>query len=150
MFGFKCYIYSCHDWESFWQKWFEFLRKASSVETSLIICWLLWNNRNTCWHEHLCKSSTIIVLAAQRIQEDYKSVHCRELPRQHNEQGQWQPPLYGTIKINTDAGLLEVAGEAKLGAVARDSMGQVWFCVATTTNGFNHHYRQRYLLFCLD
>ena len=38
-----------------------------------------------------------------RIQEDYKSVHCREQSRQNNEQSQWQPPLEGTIKIKTDS-----------------------------------------------
>ena len=124
-----------HDWGSFWQEWFDLLRKDGSVETGMIICWLLWNNRNTCWHENLCRTPTAIVLAANRIQEDYKSVHCKEQSRPNNEQGQWHPPLEGTIKINTDAGFSESTGEATLGAVARDFMGQLWFCAATKMNG---------------
>ena len=57
------FISNGHDAESFWQEWLDLLKMDGLVETGMIICWLLWNNRNICWHEQLCKTSTAIVLA---------------------------------------------------------------------------------------
>ncbi|XWS59017.1 hypothetical protein CRYUN_Cryun08bG0084800 [Craigia yunnanensis] len=69
------------------------------------------------------------------LHEEYMAINRREHSETSQVREQWQPLSVGFMKINADAGFCVSTGEARLGVVARDSSGYVWFCAATKRRG---------------
>ena len=79
--------------EELWQVIFYELQKDKSVELFCIIYWLIWSNRNRCFHDNLCHSPRKIINSVVRMNEEFIQL-TREEPRLAGIQNvDWDPPL---------------------------------------------------------
>ncbi|XVF20976.1 hypothetical protein REPUB_Repub12eG0050600 [Reevesia pubescens] len=92
--------------------------------------WLLWQNRNHCYHDHKCSLGQAILSSMQSMVSEIGQnarINCGVV--MHST---WQPPPVGTIKINTDVAFYKHNLEAKLGVIARDYVGNIIFSASMT------------------
>ena len=96
--------------------------------------WRLWKNRNNVLFNQRCQSPTGIVECWRRNIVDYQNAQAsRELVQPPSASveahvgtgvsGQWKKPIFGVLKINTDAAWCKVTKRADLGWVVRDFAG---------------------------
>ena len=103
--------------------------QVGMVELFCTIFWLLWHNRNKCFHNDHCDLPQVLKTKANKIVEE-----C--ISRKSQLQGQslatrtisWSPPLLFTLKVNTDAAYDQASKQAKLGVVIRDHYRKVLVC----------------------
>ncbi|XVF21078.1 hypothetical protein REPUB_Repub12eG0059700 [Reevesia pubescens] len=138
---FTCY-YSHAIWSGigFWNKihsflsiaednfWFDLLLRAKEKDLFNLVCctlWLLWNNRNTCFHSHKCVNLEVLISCASRIASESTNQH--ETSAGPTDVASWRPPPFGKTKINVDASLIPGLQGASLGIVTRSDDGLVLF-----------------------
>ncbi|XVE68337.1 hypothetical protein DITRI_Ditri09bG0059900 [Diplodiscus trichospermus] len=87
--------------------------------------------RNSCFHDSICKHPKSIAESAKRCLEDFLIIHfsgAREPVT--NFVVSWTPPPCDTWKVNVDASFDDRRSITTLGAVVRDSHGVVYVCAA--------------------
>ncbi|XVE61293.1 hypothetical protein DITRI_Ditri06bG0028400 [Diplodiscus trichospermus] len=90
----------------------------------MITCWLLWFNRNSCYHDSACQHPKSIVESVKRCLEDFLLIHSSDARKPVTTSAvSWTPPPYDTWKVNVDASFDERWSTATLGVVVRDSHG---------------------------
>ncbi|XVF23130.1 hypothetical protein REPUB_Repub13aG0011300 [Reevesia pubescens] len=80
--------------------WFDLLLKAKEKELFNLVCctlWLLWNNRNTCFHSHKCVYLEVLISSARRIALESTNQHENDVGSQGASLG---------IVTRTDEGLV--------------------------------------------
>ncbi|XP_075084982.1 uncharacterized protein LOC142168225 [Nicotiana tabacum] len=108
-----------------------------------IICWELWKQRNACRYEkhkkfqlNTMRHQNIWALKAaisNFVPGDYTQMEwpllCDKIerlkPSQKWMQVTWEPPLPGTVKVNTDGSFSKKSGKAGIGGVVRDCHGNL-------------------------
>ena len=99
------------------------------VELFCTVLWLLWHNRNKCFHNKHCDLPEVLKTKANRIMEEF-------LSRRLQLQGQslatrtvsWSPSPLFTLKVNIDAAYDQASRQAKLGVVIKDHSRKVLVC----------------------
>ena len=56
-----------------WNHLFANLHEKGHVEMWMIICWLIWKNRNKCFHDKSCKVPRSIVNSAYRLKNEFEA-----------------------------------------------------------------------------
>ena len=109
-----------------------FLRDKDLFETGMIVCWIIWKNRNGCLHDLLCRNSNAILTLAEKMRREYHdAIDKNPTEATVNREG-WHPPPRGIIKINVDASFTSSTRTTTVGAVARDSDSAVMFSAVST------------------
>ncbi|OMP06477.1 hypothetical protein CCACVL1_01552 [Corchorus capsularis] len=125
------WVLSCiEQWDLNGNFWEFFLEKAKAIGQFDRVCtilWLLWGNSNRALYEAFCSMPNAIVRAATRILDQVCAATSRigEILMGQSRQIAWMPPPLGVMKINTDASFSTENGEAGLGVVIRDDVGNV-------------------------
>ena len=112
-------------WENMseWTRFFQRLEDSGVVDLWLIMCWLIWTNRNQCFYNSSCKRPSGIVKSANQIREDFISASIRVESIQTVSDSVWKSPIIGAMKLNVDAAFYPTSREAGLRMVVRDHMG---------------------------
>ena len=129
------------EWGNIWHVIFQQIIKDDYVEIFLTTCWMLWNNRNKCFHDNYCLSATKIFSSVNSLISDFKQLNmtgdsaaeCQRAAGRESQQ--WLPPSGGRLKINTDASFRQLTKEAVLAVVGRDATGKVCFCARSKKYG---------------
>lgn len=111
---------------------------ASCMELIWTIAWFIWKRRNgIVFHEIPFEASSIWDIAAAWLEEWQEVQRCRlakfRCPPHHPASGMssWSPPPVNVFKINFDGAVFESQCSAGVGAVIRNSAGEV---MATMVN----------------
>ena len=112
----------------FWSRLFEWLVGKSQLEMWMLLVWIIWNNRNSCFHNLSCRRHSNIVGTAARMKNDFFSAGATQRFDNQNTRAEWQMPLSDTVKMNVDAAFCSVTKVATLGMVFRDCTGSI--CLA--------------------
>ena len=101
------------------------------VETCLNMSWLIWNNRNQCFHNHSCRVPLELVRAANKMHQDLQlALVNSDVPGPASHVA-WIPPHRNCFKLNVDAAYSSNTKMAKLGMVVRDYLGNIYLCAVT-------------------
>lgn len=114
------------------------LRRLLSPELFLdavVICWNIWEVRNTELHGSLEELPGNIATWAREYRKLYEEAQLGNGMKSDNTlESQCKPPEPGVIKINVDVGLPAGLDSFRIGLVAGDSAGQVlWWRVKQIT-----------------
>ncbi|XVE61195.1 hypothetical protein DITRI_Ditri06bG0020100 [Diplodiscus trichospermus] len=108
-----------------WRRAFGLWRSRDIVEQCMNASWLIWINRNNCYHNKTCKNPTAVVRQAMKMHDELISspntngIHLQEMvPR-------WEPPPPGKVKLNVDASSTQDMKAASVGLVIRKASGTV-------------------------
>ena len=114
-----------------WNEVLESLQESELFDQWLITCWLIWNNRNQCFHNQICKAPQTLVRDASRLKEEFRLAlsPCRQVYQLAPPT--WSPPICGSLKLNVDATFNSNSKLAGLGMVLRDSSGSVRLSAVT-------------------
>ena len=58
-----------------WNQLLKNLKDEGQIEMWMIICWLIWNSKNKCFHERSCNAPTLIVSYAQSLKNEFETVN---------------------------------------------------------------------------
>lgn len=103
----------------------------TEIHVHVIICWLLWKNRNDAIWKQKSMDSSEIVNSAFSIINQWKSVQDKNFDRFlafiNPEDGdeQWKKPENNSVKINSDAALFEEPSRYSYAFVIRDHCGNL-------------------------
>ena len=114
-----------------WNMLFQRLEDSKLVDLRLIVCWLIWTNKNHCFYSSSCKRPSGIVRIANQIKDDFISASISLEPIQTVSDSIWKAPNIGIMKLNVDVAYYPTSREASLRMVVRDHMGEVYICAAT-------------------
>ncbi|OMP08993.1 hypothetical protein COLO4_05916 [Corchorus olitorius] len=108
-------------------------KQRKVLNLCMVVVWLLWRNRNRCFHEARCMISRSLGEAAKKIVElnEVGRASVEEavaLTATFNQQTRWLPPPPDLKKLNVDAAFCAANGEATVSMVLRDSNGVVVHC----------------------
>ena len=106
-----------------WNMLFQWLKQKDEVDTWVIICWQLWNNRNQCLHKLSCRRPMEMIKRIEAIREKGRSRPA--ITREQIVVYGWQAPLEDDVKLNVDAAFFPHRIEATLGMVLRDHTGSI-------------------------
>lgn len=103
----------------------------SEIEALVMVCWLIWKNRNDIvWKQHSSEPQELVRLALS-ILNQWRSVQDRSydsfLSFMSSEDGQeqWHLPELNSVKINIDAALFEDPGRYSYAIVVRNHEGRL-------------------------
>ncbi|OMO93820.1 hypothetical protein CCACVL1_06334 [Corchorus capsularis] len=118
-------------WDGECEFWPYFLAKTTRVGCiDKVICslWFLWQNRNSCIYNQICRMSDALVAAEVSLLQQLH-VSSASLQVSSGTTGRrlvkWHPPPQGMVKINVDASFPNQEGVAGLGVAIRDSNGDI-------------------------
>ncbi|XVE52609.1 hypothetical protein DITRI_Ditri02bG0135500 [Diplodiscus trichospermus] len=112
----------------FWTRLLSQAKSDQVLDLFLTICWLIWKNRNDCFHEFRCLTPQKIVNDARRLLEALRQTSGQRRTGVQTHDFGWQPPEDNILKINVDAGFNAARMTASLGVVARTAEGYTRFC----------------------
>ncbi|KAF4375852.1 hypothetical protein G4B88_002199, partial [Cannabis sativa] len=98
---------------------------------NLFVCmlWKCWNSRNAFVFRNQCENSKRIQQEAQEYLDLYqvsqKQHQNRPQPTTDCNEETWAPPPIGFLKLNVDGAISSQWGKTGIGALVRDSTGQV-------------------------
>ena len=115
-----------------WRKIFSFLKDKDLLEAGMIVCWLIWKNRNGCLHEMFCRNSKSILRLAEKMRVDYFGAVIESSKAAQANREIWFPPPRGIIKINVDASFNSNLRTSTVGAVARKLAETITFSTVST------------------
>ena len=103
----------------------------------MISCWLIWFNRNKCFHNQTCQVPSALARAVNRLKEDFLAVgDIQDMARLQSHQS-WNPPSGNCFKLNVDAAFLTDSKKANLGMVVRDLSSTVQVCAMTKVDNID-------------
>ena len=91
----------------------------------MYILWLLWKNRNNCFHNQLCSVPAGLTMLATKMREDFNASMVMFNVGDTINWRPWQPLLGDQYKINVDAAYSATTKEASLGVVVRDMKAEL-------------------------
>ena len=114
----------------FWSLLFKTAQETSTLELLMYNLWNIWSNRNTCYHETKCATPYTLYTKSLAFLQEYQKLNIKEtLPSTTSHSPlQWQPPPYGSLKLNVDARYKTQSREAKVAIVLRTHEGIVKYC----------------------
>ena len=114
-----------------WNEVLKSLQDSERFDQWLITCWLIWNNRNQCFHNQICKAPQTLVRDASRMKEEFRLAlpPCRQVYQPSPPT--WSLPISGSFKLNVDATFNADSKIAGLGMVLRDSSSNVMLSAVT-------------------
>ena len=91
-------------WEStdLWSQLIEWLFGKDQVEMWMHIVWLIWNNRNSCYHNLSCRCPSELGRIAKRMKSEYISAFVPQRSETQNTISMWLSPSRDSVKINVD------------------------------------------------
>ncbi|XP_021714646.1 uncharacterized protein LOC110682599 [Chenopodium quinoa] len=103
-------------------------------QRSLFLAWFIWFRRNKWIFENFWDADEAVILRHSRLVIDFEEytekIYGGTTPSEPAGRTVWLPPPLGAVKINVDASISE-DGWVGLGAIARDSNGQVMFAAVS-------------------
>ena len=103
----------------------------NKLEAFLMICWILWLERNRVAHGHPPQNCGLIWQGATRLLHEFQDASMRGNVQCGSNVNPlafiWQPPPNGLVKLNCDAAWLPSSKQAGLGFVARNTECEVIF-----------------------
>lgn len=112
--------------------WLTQLETNGDREAFDMVCWVIWRTRYKLVFEKQHFDPVFIIHSALKLLSEFRVVNSKEhMPRADSNEPllQWKPPLFGFLKINTDAVVSRDAGIG-LGVVIRNDTGQVKLATA--------------------
>lgn len=103
----------------------------NAVHVSVVVCWLLWKNRNDAiWKQRSVDSSELVnsafsILNQWRSVQDKNFDHFLAFVNPEDGVEQWHKPENNSVKINTDAALFEEPNRYSYAFVTRDHFGSL-------------------------
>ena len=61
-----------------WERVMNVLQERDLVNRGMYTLWMIWNNRNNCVHNFICKRAVFLVLMICRMEQEYRD--CSVLP----------------------------------------------------------------------
>ncbi|XVF82507.1 hypothetical protein PTKIN_Ptkin16aG0054600 [Pterospermum kingtungense] len=113
------------DERRFWDQALQFWSSINAVEEGLTLCWLLWKNKNSCFHSMTCKTPSTILGTGQVMCKDFEEATIQSGPLFQQGDLRWTPPRADYFKVNMDASFLPLTRDATIGCVVRDHVGVV-------------------------
>uniref|UniRef100_A0A803PZC5 Reverse transcriptase domain-containing protein n=1 Tax=Cannabis sativa TaxID=3483 RepID=A0A803PZC5_CANSA len=111
------------------------LHSVTEMESIFCILWCIWSERNRVVHGQQAKPATHLASFANNYMSNYRSAQLKYRPQLHHVPPSsaptqpvhipWQPPPIGELKMNVDAAVDSSKNRIGLGAVIRNSTGQV-------------------------
>ena len=100
---------------------------TTEMELFLVQAWLIWNQRNVVVHGGQMKDLRWLTNRAAELLEEYKIAQANMVisnvaPRTSSY---WQPPLQNVYKLNFDAAVFSNLKCSGVGAIIRNSAGEV-------------------------
>ncbi|KAK3211629.1 hypothetical protein Dsin_016335 [Dipteronia sinensis] len=94
-----------------------------------LILWSLWENRNSAIHNGSYRAAADLLDWSSSLLVEFQGtkkafLSTERLPL-HSRPPNWLPPLFGLLKLNSDAAVRAGCDEIGLGAVIRDAYGRV-------------------------
>lgn len=86
--------------------------RLGCLEQSFYIGWLLWCNRNKCFHHKICVVSSVFFNDACRLCLQYQDANDVVSTARQTSIVEWSCPLDEALKVNVDAGFKEEIGVA--------------------------------------
>ncbi|XP_030478270.1 uncharacterized protein LOC115695337 [Cannabis sativa] len=118
----------------------DYLRYLASIHSKVdfehIICtlWCLWYERNQVLHGKKSRLPSVLAVFSTQYLDNYRAAQLKYRqpaislqmpPSSSAAHAPWQPPPMGSLKLNIDAALDKHCNKIGVGAVVRNSVGQV-------------------------
>ncbi|GLT72259.1 hypothetical protein SLA2020_483830 [Shorea laevis] len=109
------------------------------LELFCVVCWKLWNCRNNALWNGKITSPQVTVEQSLLFLNEYRRLIVSKgrgaAVVQRRTETRWKPPGEGLIKINVDGAISDEERVHGMGAVARDSLGEVMAAMACKGHG---------------
>ncbi|XP_022743944.1 uncharacterized protein LOC111294899 [Durio zibethinus] len=107
--------------------------QEKKLETCMYTLWMIWSNRNWCFHDSTCVSvSETAFKVGRMLSEGGELSHTSDRDDNGREVlAKWKPPEKVDFKINVDAVFDCKTLTAGLGMVVREKNGRVVLCAVT-------------------
>ncbi|XP_042983291.1 uncharacterized protein LOC122312694 [Carya illinoinensis] len=99
-------------------------KRHDMLDLFFIICWTCWYRRNMKMFENKAMSIDAILGNALAMQKSYKELKNKPISIIRN-QYKWELPPPGVFKLNVDGAFSSSGSVAGIGAIVRDSKGEV-------------------------
>ena len=109
-------------------QFFHWLQDKNLVVILLNTCWLIWNNRNHCFHNQLCRVPSDLARKARSMQQDYLDTTMSNDSGYPESITRWVPPDNSSFKLNVDVVYSYGNKEVGWGLVVRNNTWSVLLC----------------------
>ena len=114
----------------FWERLTIKAKQADDLEVFYYTLWMIWQNRNTSFHEFACKTPLVLANKAKIMVEEFRSTNEQNIGQLAALSSTlplktWQVPPVGYVKLNTDASFNHSNGAVGLGLVTRHDLGNI-------------------------
>ena len=116
---------------SSWEIFFNLLQEKDPIVTWMITSWLIWKNRNSCYHNNSCRVPAGLVCNAERMKLDFQEAMISIRTGSQIVSNIWDPPNREGLKLNVDASFSLASRNANFGMVVRDARGMVRLCAVS-------------------
>lgn len=106
-------------------------RNTAAVNVMVMVCWVLWKNRNDLvWNQKCLEVSDVLataisVLNQWRFVQDKTFDNSLGFMNQEDGCEQWQTPVLNRVKVNTDAAIFDHLNRFSHALVVRDHNGNL-------------------------
>ena len=104
------------------------------VKTWMYLMWLIWNNKNHCFHKLSCRTLAGIVRTIVRMKDDFLQISCSNESTNQRSSARWMPLGQDSVKLNVDATYYAEMKVASRGMVIQNDLGAVCLCVIIKTD----------------
>lgn len=106
-------------------------QSTEKVSLTATISWMLWKNRNDLiWNQRSMEPSEVVI-SANSVLNQWKSVQDRTFDRflgyisQDDGDEHWHPPLTNSVKVNSDAAIFKDSNCYSYAIISRNHRGEL-------------------------
>ncbi|KAL1833637.1 hypothetical protein ACET3Z_003288 [Daucus carota] len=113
----------------------------TSAISSVMLCWMLWKNRNDLVWSQKCLSAMEVIQSALSVLNQWQFVQDKTFDNSLGyilpEDGRvtWQAPMHNRVRINTDAALFSDTNRFSHAQVVRDHNGELVEAMSSCRQG---------------
>ncbi|KAL8100419.1 hypothetical protein AgCh_032616 [Apium graveolens] len=106
-------------------------RNVEAIHVSVMLCWMLWKNRNELVWNQKCLDVSEVLVSALSVLNQWRFVQDKHFDNflsfinQEDGREQWQLPSLNRVKVNTDAAIFENPSRFSYALIVRDHMGNL-------------------------
>lgn len=111
-----------------WLEFFDYRSSKDLLAEALYLAWALWNNKNSCFFNSICKTASFIYNSSISLAVDYRFDQSKLVSPPTRVAAVWTAPIIGWYKSNVDASFIKAEAKAWVDAILRCYRGEIVLC----------------------